>query len=134
VTAEELAQLAADSTLGERLWERCVRNVVLMGLASDAGTEKVVAEGMYEAEDDGQAMADAALLDLPEHEQRKIAAWAYLRTHARCLAAAGELLDAADALGLNADDVDPGQVALLAAGRACGRAALIPPAKAPLGA
>jgi len=120
--AQALAGEAMRTEAGEALQARSARRVLLLGLVDDPEAERAVVEGMIEAEDQGEAMARAALADLPSAEQVRVSRWAQEATLARCEAAARELLTAAESIGCAPPE--PDAVALLAAGPACGRAVL----------
>jgi hypothetical protein len=118
---KELAREALDTPTGEALQARNARRVLLLDLVDrDPNAERLVVEGMLEAEDQGEAMARAVFSDLRPTEQRRISEWAEQRARDRCEVAARELLIAAESLGET--EVEPAHVALLAAGPACGKA------------
>jgi hypothetical protein len=108
---KELMRRVFDSDASEAFEQFVVRGIALRDLAPNA--DDAVIDGIEESPDGGAAMAEAHLLDLPEHEREELLERAGREAGRRLHAAAFTLLAAVGAARLPVD-VTPEMVAVAA--------------------
>jgi hypothetical protein len=108
---KELMQRVLESHASEEFGQFMVRHVALRDMAP--GADDAVLDGIEESPDGGGAMADAHLLDLPDHRREELLERAAIETGRRLHAAAFTLLAAVAAARLPVD-VTPEMVAVAA--------------------
>jgi hypothetical protein len=108
---KELMRRVFDSDASEAFEQFVVRRIALRDLAPNA--DDAVIDGIEESPDGGAAMAEAHLLDLPEHEREELLERAGREAGRRLHAAAFTLLAAVGAARLPVD-VTPEMVAVAA--------------------